>query len=334
MTLLVDTATVPPAERFEFWSEGASHALHPMGLRHLAQQPFSGRLRHYRLGPLELFRIEGDASAVSRTHASIARSDPEQLQFPLLRRGHFLVSQGGRATSISTGDLSSYDTSRPYDVQADRRFDLLLFSFPKAVLGPRADRMCRRTALALPSRHGVGIVATSFLSRLAAGLGDGTVRAGDLDLAQAALDVIRALHAGAEPAAAAPPAASAAVLVPRIKAYIEAHLGDPDLVPGRIAAAHHISTRYLHRLFEAEGTSVGRWTRERRLERCHRDLRDPALASTTAADIAARWGLTNPAHFSRLFRDAYGCSPREARFRPSSVAVSSQTRVEPSPSRP
>ena len=29
--------------------------------------------------------------------------------------------------------------------------------------------------------------------------------------------------------------------------------------------------------------------------------------------IGARWGLTNPAHLSRLFRDAYGLSPTEYR---------------------
>jgi AraC-like DNA-binding protein len=29
--------------------------------------------------------------------------------------------------------------------------------------------------------------------------------------------------------------------------------------------------------------------------------------------IASRWGLPSAPHFSRLFRDAYGCSPREFR---------------------
>jgi AraC-like DNA-binding protein len=29
------------------------------------------------------------------------------------------------------------------------------------------------------------------------------------------------------------------------------------------------------------------------------------------AVVAHRWGFTNPAHFSRVFRAAYGMSPRE-----------------------
>jgi AraC-like DNA-binding protein len=51
----------------------------------------------------------------------------------------------------------------------------------------------------------------------------------------------------------------------------------------------------------------------RRLERCARDLLDPALAHEPIGEIAARWGITNPAHFSRLFRAQFGLSPSEYR---------------------
>jgi AraC-like DNA-binding protein len=73
-----------------------------------------------------------------------------------------------------------------------------------------------------------------------------------------------------------------------------------------IAAAHHVSVRYLHKLFETEQSGVAAWIRQRRLERCRRDLLDPALRTQPVSAIAARWGLTEPAHFSRLFRAAYG----------------------------
>jgi AraC-like DNA-binding protein len=43
------------------------------------------------------------------------------------------------------------------------------------------------------------------------------------------------------------------------------------------------------------------------------DLLDPALAARPVSAIAARWGLVDPAHFSRLFRAAYGVSPVEYR---------------------
>jgi AraC-like DNA-binding protein len=94
---------------------------------------------------------------------------------------------------------------------------------------------------------------------------------------------------------------------------IEARLGDPNLRPDEVARACFISTRYLHRLFESEGVSVCDWIRSARLDRCRRDLLDPMFAHETILSIASRWGLPSAPHFSRLFRAAYGCTPREYR---------------------
>jgi len=58
---------------------------------------------------------------------------------------------------------------------------------------------------------------------------------------------------------------------------------------------------------------VCEWIREKRLDRCRRDLGDPALASETVFSIAVRWGFTSQAHFSRLFRATYGVTPSELR---------------------
>jgi AraC-like DNA-binding protein len=102
-------------------------------------------------------------------------------------------------------------------------------------------------------------------------------------------------------------------LLLRIHAFIEQNLGETDLSPGIVAAAHHVSVRYLHRLFEAQDTTVAAWIRQRRLERCRRDLADPALVAVPVSAVAARWGLPDSAHFSRLFRRAYGLPPAEYR---------------------
>jgi AraC-like DNA-binding protein len=102
-------------------------------------------------------------------------------------------------------------------------------------------------------------------------------------------------------------------LLLRIHAFIEQNLGETDLSPGIVAAAHHVSVRYLHRLFEAQDTTVAAWIRQRRLERCRRDLADPAFVAVPVSAVAARWGLPDSAHFSRLFRRAYGLPPAEYR---------------------
>ncbi|MGH9100468.1 MAG: hypothetical protein ACRDV8_09610, partial [Acidimicrobiales bacterium] len=61
----------------------------------------------------------------------------------------------------------------------------------------------------------------------------------------------------------------------QVASYIEQHLSDPQLCPGQIATAHGYSTRALHKLFHDSGSTVAGWIRQRRLEQCRRDLRDP-----------------------------------------------------------
>jgi AraC-like DNA-binding protein len=112
---------------------------------------------------------------------------------------------------------------------------------------------------------------------------------------------------------AAPPATRAGALPTRIHAYVEERLGDPGLTPAAIADAHHISLRYLYKVFEPEGRGVADWIRRRRLERCRRDLLDPALAERPVRATGARWGSPDAARFNRSFRAAYGLPPAEYR---------------------
>jgi AraC-like DNA-binding protein len=100
----------------------------------------------------------------------------------------------------------------------------------------------------------------------------------------------------------------------RIRCFIEDNLDDPDLGPETIAAACHISVGYLHKLFRTESTSVSRTIRDRRLEQCRRDLIAPTTRTTTISTIGAHWGFLDAAHFSRVFKETYGLSPREYRL--------------------
>jgi AraC-like DNA-binding protein len=66
------------------------------------------------------------------------------------------------------------------------------------------------------------------------------------------------------------------------------------------------------------------WIRDRRLERCRRDFANPALEDWSVSAIAARWGLIDPAYFSRAFRAAYGLPPIGYR-----KAAAATTRFDP-----
>ncbi len=106
----------------------------------------------------------------------------------------------------------------------------------------------------------------------------------------------------------------------RIVGYIRAHLGERDLTPARIAAAHHISLRTLYNVWGDRGETLADWIVRERLERVHRELALMAPKSTIFA-VARRWGFVDQGHFTRRFRAAYGVTPRESVRRSRSAAA-------------
>jgi AraC-like DNA-binding protein len=99
----------------------------------------------------------------------------------------------------------------------------------------------------------------------------------------------------------------------RIVNYIEAHLGDPDLTPMRVAEACKMTPRYLHHLFSQESETVARYILRRRLEECSRALTLPSQRGRTVTAIAFDFGFNSPTHFGRVFRARYQMTPREYR---------------------
>jgi AraC-like DNA-binding protein len=109
-------------------------------------------------------------------------------------------------------------------------------------------------------------------------------------------------------------------LLLRVHAFIEQHLGEADLSPGIVAAAHHVSVRYLHRLFEAQDTTVAAWIRLRHLERCRRDLADPAFGHRSGQRRGGQVGCSGlgafqPAVPACLRAAARGVPPQLPHFR-------------------
>lgn len=98
------------------------------------------------------------------------------------------------------------------------------------------------------------------------------------------------------------------------KAYVTRHLDDRELQAEKVAQALGMSSRHLNRLFGAEaGVTVASYIRRQRLEAARRDLADARMDGLDVAAIACKWGFASQSHFTRLFRQAYGLPPGQAR---------------------
>lgn len=224
------------------------------------------------------------------------------------RGGRAVLDRDGTRVPLAPGDLVVSDTPRPAFVRRGGDCRMVFFRVPSPHLGVPAADLRRVTGLPVRGSSGMGALVSAFLSALAAEPGLRRTPSGGL-LARNAVDLVALLLRELLDARAAAGPVPGAELLARVHAFIEENLTDPGLSPESIALAHHISVRYLHKLFRGDGTTVGRWVRRRRLDACRLELGRPSHRRPTVAAVAHRWGFASPSHFSRVFRDAYGMSP-------------------------
>jgi AraC-like DNA-binding protein len=315
----------PPMSRFDAFHDAVSQTFVPLVTHASDPSLFQGRVTHADLGPLHLAEVVAGEHVVRRSSRLVRGPDPDFYKLSLQVKGYGVLSQDGRHAVLRPGDLAIYDTTRPYGLSFDGPFQMFVLMFRRSLLRLPEASVRKMTGRRIDGDRGLGMLIGPFLAGLP-GQVDRCAPGASIDLADSVLDMLAAALAD-ELDSSEPPVSGArqAGLLVRIKAYIEERLADPDLNPNSIAGAHHISPRYLRKLFEAEGDSVGRWIRSRRLERCRHDLVQPELLDRPVSTVAAQWCLTDPAHFSRLFKAAYGQSPREYRLRRPDVAAGSET---------
>ena len=316
MTVVLQASKDSPAAlSLEHWLQvvdetfGSMH-LRPPAHNQLPEQLVVGDVGAVRVSQLRMAwgTRSSEPCQAARTPRLIRQSDSEQYRVDLLVRGHMVVEQAGRQATLRPGDFTIVDLSRPvrWATAAERVVSL---TFPHALLPLSRDQVAQLSGVRIPGDHGAGALVAPFTRQVVAHLDDYGAADG-ARLGTTLVDLLAAaLTARLDREDELPPATQRQALLRRVHAFIEQRLADPTLSPGMIAAAHHVSVRYLYKLFETQPAGVAGWIRRRRLERCRRDLLDPALRAQPVGVIAARWGLTEPAHFSRLFRAAYGVPP-------------------------
>ena len=311
MTVVIDTRTVNPQERFDFWVESAHTVFFPLRCSRVGDDalPFSGLVRRHVVGPIALTQVVTQPTTIARTRADISSHDPQSIGFSYVRRGVMVFSQNGLHTRVSPGEIFINDESAPMVLRTPEDAEQLVLQAPKALFGREAV-WAQENAGKIVSPALTRALLAPLITGLIDGLAAGDVHEHDAAVGEGVLDLMRA--ACREPAAGVD-AAPASTRIVQVKRYIDEHIGDPALSSETIAAANFMCLRTLQKLFRAEGCTATDWIRERRLAGARRDLRDPHLADVPIARIADAWGLPNPGHFSRLFRAEFGVSPREYR---------------------
>jgi AraC-like DNA-binding protein len=98
-----------------------------------------------------------------------------------------------------------------------------------------------------------------------------------------------------------------------IKADVVRNLRDGDVSVTALAGRHHVTARYIQRLFESEGTTLSRFVLDQRLVRVHCMLTDPRHADRKIAALAYDAGFGDLSTFNWEFRRRFGGTPSDVR---------------------
>ncbi|MEU4925351.1 helix-turn-helix domain-containing protein [Streptomyces yokosukanensis] len=297
------TRSLAPRDRVAAWERALSQVFVGLQVAVEGGRPWAGELTAERLGALQIATEEFGPGTILRSARSVAADPSTHILVRLQLEGTALLLQDGRTAELRPGQLAFHDARRPYRIVLPHRQRARVLMLPRALLRLEEGQLSAVTATVVDD---TGEGAAALMLPLLRGLVDEVIRVDTVrrdDLARIAAEILATLALEQVSSRPAP------ALWERITASVQARLQDPGLAPQDIADQHGISLRYLHRLFQLQGTTVNAWVRTRRLEAAREELAQSGAAHRSIAAVAARWGFTNPSHFSRTFRETYGMSP-------------------------
>jgi AraC-like DNA-binding protein len=305
---LFRTQNLPHAERFGAWRESVGVFL-DAGLDARSDSAnFIGDVESYLLDDIVISRPRANGQKFDRGSRRIARDGIDHYMIQLFVRGGTDIATGRRSVEaqqrivgFDLGDvLDSFNTD----------FDIICALIPRSRLAPLLMRPDSLQA-AMPSAGGGGKLLAEFLSNLFDALPDlAPQQTGSTG--RALSELIATAFNGETMAANDTSDLAHNALELKAQTLIKNNLGSTTLDPDDIAGAMGISRSALYRLFRDAG-GIAHYIREQRLRRCFADLVSERAHDKQVAEIAWRWGFADAAHFSRLFHDRFGCTPKEAR---------------------
>lgn len=239
----------------------------------------------------------------------IDRDPQPYIGVQITKAGRERFHLGGEDISLGAGDLVIWTSTQAAEFTVMERLHKVSLVLPWSDVKERLPRGTSFTGTVIDSRVGIGAVLYSHVDSLARQLDLFT----ETDHAAVRRATLELLTAAMSHRVEAPQRGLALRYLKQLQDYILANLQDEHLSPTSIAAANHMSPRYVHMLFAQIGVSASSWIRAQRLERCRDDLRSRAYRDCSIAEVAYTWGFADPSHFTRIFKQQYGLGPREYR---------------------
>lgn len=300
---------------------GAYHDLYASGSTvSRVAGPFSATVVGHRLPHLLLVDRQITGAAHRRDAARVRADGFDHFVLQILRAGRLAAGSPGDERAMGPGDAVLFDTTRPHATVAEGA-DYITVSVPRDRLEAMLPEAGSLHGLILP-RAVSGLLGdfVGSLVRHAAHLGpEVAVRSGAM-----VAEMLAAAARVATPPRDAQEDALALHLF-RGQAFIEAHIHDPGLDAGRVAAGLGLSRSALYRAF-GPVDGVARQISLRRLKALRAALRTPSERRSVAA-LCYDLGFSSESQGNRAFKAAFGAAPGRFRAEARAAAALAASRI-------
>lgn len=314
--MLSQVDNLPATSAADFFQDRVNDIFFPMSCepRGKMQSAFDGGILSHPLGNVGFAVVTGSPLDVYRRRSHIGQVSEAAYLVKIQVQGEALVQQYGREAHLLPGDFTVCLSAEPYELHFPSDYSQVVLCVPRHLLEECVHQPTQHLGVRMGSQVGANGLFTQFVTSISAHLNTIDSALG-IRLEANVIDLLATTLSHTHQARRREWLDSGVRLehIQRIKYFIRRHLEDERLRPDWIAAAHQISTRYLHMLFETENNSISRYIQGMRLEACKKALTDGEYAGYSVADIAYQQGFKNASHFNRSFKSKYGCTP--ARYR-------------------
>lgn len=300
-----DSDQLPARDRIPFTREVLGRACAKLEIEPVGDARFRLVSKFRSLPGLRVVTIESSPVRVTRSTELIAGDDNDDFVVAIPLKGRLSISPLHADVRVGASALVR-NTTRGY-FQLGPAARVLTVSVPSDVL----DRHVQSAdLLKCQPRNGEALhLLMHYLPALRDIRSDGVMRAAVGHVH----DLLGLMFEGQSEAAEARSTGIRLARLRALKADIRLNLLRSDLRIDTIAARNGISPRTVQLLFAESGETFTQFVASERLNRACRMLSDASCAHLSITEIAMEAGFDNLSYFNRLFRRAFGVTPRDVR---------------------
>lgn len=302
-----DTGAVRPQERAAAWRDWIHESVVEMDLVPIAPEGFSSSIELCELARIAPHKVVGSPQRVTRTRTEIARGDKDVYYLISQPSKPWTIRHGRADHLVQPGQSVLVDSRLPYEFIFGQGLDDLSVELPPDWIERWLPDPGRWLGVPLDVHTPWGRTLRALKEAL---VPQNLARLSVPDtLIEDQLGVLLSLATEA----IQPGTLIRSSVFKHCTDALRARLAEPGLVACDIARDSRTSLRSLHRAFAAEGCTFAGTLMQLRVEEAARMLSQRRFDRLSIAEIARRCGFSDGSHFSRVFKQVRGVSPKTFR---------------------